>query len=195
MVLDKQIPYSQRFRASQRSIRASPRGPPSASTIVRFCQHAELTLAVNIVEQAKFNKGIAKIGGSKSCCFWCKRWFELLNLRFAALGNPYSIIVRASHGKKTDSWLLPEFSKAKNPTQPPATLTTVEQQFVARLNSDSQSANEAIVSGRRRTDSRRLSDSETMSSAAKEVGWNPRRWGPKNKAGLTRPWHMKYSFA
>ena len=166
------------FKQIKEAYERAQEGPLGPTTSIRSCQHAELTLAVKMIEQSQFDqKNIVKIGVSKSCCFWCTRWLDLLNLQLAARGTSYSVIVRASHGKRTDGWLLPKFREES--TTQSVVLATIEKQFVARLNGDSQCANEAIVSGRRRADSRPLSDSERMSSAAKEVGWKSQKMGFK----------------
>ena len=73
---------------------------------VKFTQHCEITLALDILArhtQAKLTKRKIEIGVSKACCEWCCEY-----LSFLALAYPkYPILVRASHGKQPDGWLIP----------------------------------------------------------------------------------------
>jgi hypothetical protein len=73
---------------------------------VTFTQHCEITLALEMLTrytQAKYTKRKIEIGVSKACCEWCCQY---LNLLASAYPN-HSVLVRASHGKQPDGWMIP----------------------------------------------------------------------------------------
>jgi hypothetical protein len=82
-------------------------GQPAVGTKkVTFTQHCEITLALDMLARhtrAKLTNPNIEIGVSKACCEWC---YEYLNLLASAYPQ-YSILVRASHGKQPDGWMMP----------------------------------------------------------------------------------------
>jgi len=83
-----------------------------------------------------------EIGVSKACCEWCYEYLKLL-----ALPYPKStILVRASHGKQPDGWMIP-------PDTPKLIATRVEEMIEDRID-------DVIweILGRRRSDSNELTD-------------------------------------
>ena len=68
-------------------------------------QHCELSLSLHIAKISNAH-GPVKIGCSKASCYWCHLYLEKLNSYFAQNGG-LTIVCRATHGKKTNGWLLP----------------------------------------------------------------------------------------
>ena len=86
--------------------KAQPGKPTVGKKIVNFTQHCEITLALNMLArhtQPKIAKQIIEIGVSKACCEWCCEYLSLLNLAYPK----HPILVRASHGKQPDGWMVP----------------------------------------------------------------------------------------
>ena len=86
--------------------KAQPGQPTVGKKTVNFTQHCEITLALNMLArhtQPKIAKRKIEIGVSKACCEWCCEYLNLL-----AMENPkHLILVRASHGKQPDGWMVP----------------------------------------------------------------------------------------
>ena len=86
--------------------KAQPGQPAVGLKKVKFTQHCEISLALDMHRrhnQRKLTNSKIEIGVSKACCEWC---CEYLNL-FASAYPQYSILVRASHGKQPDGWMMP----------------------------------------------------------------------------------------
>ena len=80
--------------------------PTIGKRIVTFTQHCEITLALEMLTrytQRNIIKRKIEIGVSKACCEWCCQY---LNLLASAYPN-HPILVRASHGKQPDGWMIP----------------------------------------------------------------------------------------
>ena len=88
--------------------KAQPGQPIDGKKIVKFTQHCELTLALDMINRRTRPKARQKIeiGVSKACCEWCCRYLNLLALPYPKS----SILVRASHGKQPDGWMMPPSS-------------------------------------------------------------------------------------
>lgn len=85
---------------------ADPGQPTVGKKIVNFTQHCELTLALKMFElhtKAKLSKAVIEIGMSKGCCEWCYRYLDWLE----STHKNCRILVRASHGKHSDGWMIP----------------------------------------------------------------------------------------
>ena len=84
--------------------KANPGDPTSGKKEVNFTQHCEITLALDMLKRkAKFTRSRIEIGVSKACCEWCCDYLTLL-----ALAYPHhSILVRATHGKQPNGWMMP----------------------------------------------------------------------------------------
>ena len=85
---------------------AQPGQPIVGKKTVNFTQHCELTLALEMLKrynQRKITKRRIEIGVSKACCDWCCQYLKLLS---SAYPN-HPILVRASHGKQPDGWMIP----------------------------------------------------------------------------------------
>ena len=123
---------------------AQPGQPADGKKTVNFTQHCEITLALDMLErytQLNTNPKI-EIGVSKACCEWCYEYLKLLTIPY-----PESmILVRASHGKQPDGWLIP-------PNTPKLMAKQVEQKIEDRID-------DVIwkIKGRRRSDSNELPD-------------------------------------
>lgn len=86
--------------------KAQPGQPTVGTKKVKFTQHCEVTLALELLArhtQQKLANRKIEIGVSKACCEWC---CEYLNLLVPAYPQ-YRIFVRASHGKRPDGWMMP----------------------------------------------------------------------------------------
>jgi hypothetical protein len=84
---------------------AQPGQPAVGTKKVRFTQHCEITLALDMLKrtQPKLTNSTIEIGVSKACCEWCRQYLYLLTLAYPRR----SILVRASHGKQPDGWMMP----------------------------------------------------------------------------------------
>jgi hypothetical protein len=87
---------------------ANPGNPVDGKKTIAFTQHCEITLALDVLKraQSKVNTAKIEIGVSKACCEWCCEYLSLL----ASAYPQYSILVRASHGKQTNGWMIPRIS-------------------------------------------------------------------------------------
>jgi len=73
---------------------------------ITFTQHCEITLALDMLARhtlPKLTNPKIEIGVSKACCEWCCEYLNLL----ASAYPQYPILVRASHGKQPDGWMMP----------------------------------------------------------------------------------------
>ena len=85
---------------------AQPGQPTVGKKIVNFTQHCEITLALEMLARytrSGVTKSKIEIGVSKACCEWCCQYLNLL--AFAYPKHP--VLVRASHGKQPDGWMMP----------------------------------------------------------------------------------------
>jgi OTT_1508-like deaminase len=84
---------------------AQPGRPAVRKTKIRFTQHCEITLALDMLKRTRPIPGhsIIEIGVSKACCEWCCEYLNLLTSAYQR--NP--ILVRASHGKQPNGWMMP----------------------------------------------------------------------------------------
>jgi hypothetical protein len=87
---------------------AKPGDPAVGKKTITFTQHCEITLALDVLQRAQSKVTTAKIeiGVSKACCEWCCEYLSLL----ASAYPQYSILVRASHGKQPNGWMIPRIS-------------------------------------------------------------------------------------
>ena len=85
--------------------KAQPGQPAVGKKTVTFTQHCEITLALDMLKRTrpKLTKTKIEIGVSKACCEWCCEYLNLL----ASAYPEHSILVRASHGKQPDGWMMP----------------------------------------------------------------------------------------
>ena len=85
--------------------KAHPGQPAVGKKTVKFTQHCEITLALDMLKRTrpKLTKTKIEIGVSKACCEWCCEYLNLLASTFPQ----NSILVRASHGKQPDGWMIP----------------------------------------------------------------------------------------
>ena len=84
--------------------KAQPGDLTSRKRRVNFTQHCEITLALDLLKRnAKFTGSKIEIGVSKACCEWCCDYLTLLGSAY----SHHSILVRASHGKQADGWMMP----------------------------------------------------------------------------------------
>jgi hypothetical protein len=85
--------------------KAQPGLPAVGKKEIKFTQHCEITLALDMLErtQSKFTSSKIEIGVSKACCEWCCKYLSLLDSAY----RQHSILVRASHGKQPDGWMMP----------------------------------------------------------------------------------------
>jgi hypothetical protein len=126
---------------------AQPGQPTVGKKTVNFTQHCEITLALDMLKrtQPKLNKPKpneikSEIGVSKTCCEWCCEYLNLL----ASVYPHHSILVRASHGKQPDGWMMP-------PNSP----TSITQQMIRVIEERIDHVIWKIVN-RRRSDSNEL---------------------------------------
>jgi len=136
---------------------AQPGRPAVGSTKVKFTQHCEITLALDMHRrhnQQKLTNTKIEIGVSKACCEWCCEYPNLL----ASAYPRYSILVRASHGKQPDGWMMP-----------PQSPNRVARQMRRSIEDKVDSVVWAIHN-------RRRSDSNELPSFTKTV--DVKAWGP-----------------
>src|SRR5271154_5555600 len=90
---------------SRTYMKAQPGQPAVGKKVVKFTQHCEITLALHMIKrsQLRFTNSKIEIGVSKACCEWCCEYLNLL----ASAYPQHSILVRASHGKQPDGWMMP----------------------------------------------------------------------------------------
>jgi hypothetical protein len=84
---------------------ARPGQPAVGKTRIRFTQHCEITLALDMLKRTRPIPGhsIIKIGVSKACCEWCCEYLNLLTSAY----QRHPILIRVSHGKQPDGWMMP----------------------------------------------------------------------------------------
>jgi hypothetical protein len=86
---------------------AKPGIPEEGVKKVKFSQHCELTLAIDLIqrnEKSGLSPGKFEIGVSKACCIWCYEYINLLNASF----QKPRFRIRATYGKQPDGWKIPE---------------------------------------------------------------------------------------
>jgi len=122
--------------------KAQPGQPAVGKKKVKFTQHCEITLALDMLErtQPKFTSSKIEIGVSKACCEWCCKYLYLL----ASAYRHHSILVRASHGKQPDGWMMP-------PDGPEPIAQQMSQSILGRLDNTIWK-----IHNRRRSDSNEL---------------------------------------
>jgi OTT_1508-like deaminase len=80
--------------------------PENGKKRVKFTQHCEITLALAMLKRLRLCDVKVKkveIGVSKACCGWCCEYLGLLHQE-----DPRKpILVRATHGKLPDGWMMP----------------------------------------------------------------------------------------
>ena len=76
-------------------------------TTISTAPHAELTIAIGLMDYMKAHnlEGPIEIGVSKASCHWCQQYLDFLH---EALQPKFDIVNRATHGKCTDGWLIPD---------------------------------------------------------------------------------------
>jgi len=127
--------------------KAQPGQPTVGKKTVNFTQHCEITLALNMLgRHTQLNtKQKIEIGVSKACCEWCCEYLNLLALPYPK----HKILVRASHGKQPDGWMIP-------PNGPESTAKMIEQLIEGRVDNVI-----GKIKHRRRSDSNELPDFTT----------------------------------
>ena len=116
--------------------KAQPGQPIVGKKIVKFTQHCELTLALDMIDRGTHSNAKQKIeiGVSKACCEWCCKYLKS------------TILVRTSHGKQRDGWMIP-----------PSSLESVAERMGQLIEGR---VDKVIwkIQGRRRSDSNELPD-------------------------------------
>ena len=122
--------------------KAQPGQPAAGKKNIKFTQHCEITLALDMLKrtQPKLTNPKIEIGVSKACCEWCCEYLNLL----ASVYPEHSFLVRASHGKQPDGWMMP-----------PNGLKSVEKQMTRLIEGRVDSVIWEIIN-RRRSDSNEL---------------------------------------
>jgi hypothetical protein len=124
--------------------KAQPGQPTVGKKIVKFTQHCEITLALNMLDRRTQTNAKQKIeiGVSKACCEWCCEYLDLLALTY----TNSTILVRASHGKQPDGWMIP-----------PNSLESIAKEIKKLIE---RRVDNVIwkIKGRRRSDSNELPD-------------------------------------
>ncbi|KAL8726330.1 MAG: hypothetical protein Q9181_006089 [Wetmoreana brouardii] len=117
----------------------------SGRVYVTFCQHAKLSIALHFLHEGTTTTSDKKIeiGVPKASYYWCAMWLDVANNEFRSTSK--EIIVRASHGKRTDGWTLPQ-------DEP------VHSALLNRMGLKIEVFFEACVTSRRKSDSKPLSD-------------------------------------
>lgn len=109
--------------------------------VITTAQHAELTVATYLAEDLRTRKaeGIVELGVSKASCYWCQTYLAFLNN--AMHSNRVEIVNRATHGKCTDGWLIPE-----SPSE-------VRRQMLDHIGNTMQHVFDTLNNERRKSDS------------------------------------------
>jgi hypothetical protein len=149
--------------------KAQPGVPLTGKKKVRFSQQWANIVRSRLLWKcfgATFNgsylgKNRIEIGGSKACCSWCIDYLNLLAAEFPE----HPMLVRASHGKQPDGWLMP-------PSGPNTTTKQMTKQIVQRIDNVVWK-----ITSRRRSDSNELpaeilGGSDPDFEATKERGSN-----------------------
>ncbi|KAN0076498.1 hypothetical protein V8E54_006640 [Elaphomyces granulatus] len=124
--------------------KAKPGVPLMEKKKVRFSQHCEITLALEMLQrcrQRQLSKNLIEIGVSKACCAWCIDYLDLLAGEFP---KKHPLLLRASHGKQPDGWLMP-------PNGPKTTTKQMTKLIVGRIDNVVWK-----IRSRRRSDSNEL---------------------------------------
>ena len=106
MVSDEITPIDDWNLVTDVNQKAQPGQPTVGMKIVTFTQHCEITLALEMLRRytlRKYTRRKIEIGVSKACCEWCCQYITLL----ASAYPNHPILLRASHGKQTDGWMIP----------------------------------------------------------------------------------------
>jgi hypothetical protein len=121
---------------------ADPGKPVIGRKIINFTQHCEITLALDVLERTRSKLSTTKIeiGVSKACCEWCCEYLNLL----ASVHRRHSILVRASHGRQPNGWMIP-----------PSSTTSIAQRMM-RVIEERIDCVIWRINGRRRSDSNEL---------------------------------------
>jgi OTT_1508-like deaminase len=120
---------------------AQPGHPAVGKKKVKFTQHCEITLALDMLKRkAKFTHSKIEIGVSKACCEWCCDYLNFLASEYPQ----HSILVRPSHGKQPDGWMIP-------PDGPKSVTQLMAQSLEKRIHDVVRE-----ISSRRRSDSNEL---------------------------------------
>jgi hypothetical protein len=135
--------------------KAQPGQPATGKKRVKFTQHCEITLALHMLNrtQPKLTKSRIEIGVSKACCEWCCDYLKLL----ALVHSHHSILVRASHGKQPDCWMMPP--NGPKPLEQPMA-RSIEEKFDDAL---------WKIKGRRRSDSNELPPFRTEADVEDDI--------------------------
>jgi hypothetical protein len=144
---------------------ASREHPAKETLTVNFTQHCEITLALAMalrLEGKKNRTSRIEIGVSKASCQWCHNYATLLTR-----SSNYIVIVRGTHGKQPDGWLLP-------PNGPKKVTNAMVQRIQRRLDD--------IIDTIK---NRRLSDSLHIGIAE-----NPEGWDAGNEEGTKKKLHV-----
>jgi hypothetical protein len=122
---------------------ANPGQPATGRKEIRFTQHCEITLALDMLNrtQSEYTNPKIEIGVSKACCEWCCQYLKLLASTFPQ----NSILVRASHGKQPSGWMMP-----------PNNLAQIRLRMVRIIEGRVDNVLWKIHSRRRRSDSNEL---------------------------------------
>lgn len=75
---------------------------------IRSTQHCELNVALHLLQLRTlegFPNTAIEVGCSKASCFWCHKYINELN-SVLILSGP--VVVRATHGKMTNEWMVPQ---------------------------------------------------------------------------------------
>jgi nucleic acid/nucleotide deaminase of polymorphic system toxin len=124
--------------------KAEPGVPLTGKKKVRFSPHCEITLALEMLQrcgQRQLSKNRIEIGVSKACCSWCIDYLDLLAREFP---KKHPLLLRASHGKQPDGWLMP-------PNGPKTTAKQMTKLIVGRIDNVVWK-----IRSRRRSDSNEL---------------------------------------
>jgi hypothetical protein len=134
--------------------KAQPGEPAAGKKDIKFTQYCEITLALDMLKrtQPKLTNPKIEIGVSKACCEWCCEYLNLL----ASVYPEHFFLVRASHGKQPDGWMMP-----------PNGLKSVQRQMIRLIEGRVDSVIWEIAK-RRRSDSKELPSFPT--EADEEVG-------------------------
>ena len=75
---------------------------------IKVTQHAEITVAIEMISIYSDSIKSFEIGISKNSCVWCDEWFSQIN---QTTDHPDFRITRKSHhGKQPDGWAVPSTS-------------------------------------------------------------------------------------
>ena len=82
--------------------------PTTGMKSIKVTQHAEVTIAIEMISRFSCAIKSFEIGVSKRCCVWCDEWLDCV--KKAVNRQDFQVIRKGYHGKRPDGWAIPSTS-------------------------------------------------------------------------------------